>query len=314
MIHPFARFSAALAAGETLWERAALLQRPAGEFAAFLKASQSTAPSAAVAGAPASILAPRRAASSIAEPIQTASAPDAKAPQQTADARQPLVSVSAPGLAIAESFRSENTAPASAGDAGGPPRFQDVPDSAKYPAAPYRQAPPEYGGEWWLVSPFTGEQPWLNQDVGGAPAASPASKYAAENLPQDFLQAFGEMPVRRAGESGADFAGRLARWKQDLGFFQRTGIPEGFDESQVDLASAAYEQWGMGRPVFYEGRYGWFARFPDSAIPDFEMDAASAVQTPHLAIAQFQVRLLRQGGEPATPHPFVPPHLLEQDA
>jgi hypothetical protein len=146
------------------------------------------------------------------------------------------------------------------------------------------------------------------------PGTSPVSKYAAENLPEDFRQAFGEMPVRRGAENGVDFAGRLARWKQDLEFFQRTGIPEGFDESQVELASAVYEQWGMGQPVFYEGRYGWFARFPDSAIPEFEMDAASAVQASHLAIARYQVRLIREGVEPPVTHPFVPAHLLTQNA
>jgi len=102
--------------------------------------------------------------------------------------------------------------------------------------------------------------------------------------------------------------------EQDLEFFQRTGIPDGVDETQVELASAAYEQWGMGRPVFYEGRYGWFARFPDSAIPEFEMDATSAVETSHLAIARFQVRLLGQGAEVPQAHPFVPPHLFPQEA
>jgi hypothetical protein len=189
-----------------------------------------------------------------------------------------------------------------------------VPDSAKFPAGPYHQAPPQYGGEWWFVDPFTGDEPWLNLAAANAPKALSVSPYAAENLPEDFVGAFGQLPVRRAGESGAEFAGRVSRWKQDLAFFQQTGIPEGFDESQVELASHVYEQWGMGRPVFYEGRYGWFARFPDSALPEFEMDAASAVQVSHLAIARYQVRLLREGIEPATPHPFVPPHLLLQDS
>ena len=304
MIHPFARFSAVPTPGETLSDRAALLERPAVEFAAFLKAGRSTA---------LSVEAPQRAASSMAEStIQPAlSRPSPDAPQPMAERNQ--LSVSSNGSAIAEPSLPEPAATAPPAHPATPPRFPDVPDSAKYPAGPYRQAPPEYGAQWWLVNPFTGDQPWLNQAVAGSPGTSPASKYAAENLPQDFLQAFGEMPVRRAGDSGAEFAGRVARWKQDLEFFQRSGIPDGLEESQVELAAATYEQWGMGRPVFYEGRYGWFARFPDSAIPDFEMDAASAVQTSHLAIARFQVRLLRQGAELPTAHPFVPPHLLPQN-
>jgi hypothetical protein len=183
----------------------------------------------------------------------------------------------------------------------------EVPDSAKFPAGPYRQAPPEYNGEWWLVNPFTGHEPWLNQHLATGPGP-----YATENLPGEFLQAFGAKPVRRAGEDAADFVARVARWKQDLECFQGTGTPEGFEESQIELASATFEDWGMGRPVFYEGRYGWFARFPESAIPEFEMDAATAIQTSHLAIARFQVRLLREGLGVSAPHPFVPPHLFEQ--
>jgi hypothetical protein len=164
------------------------------------------------------------------------------------------------------------------------------------------------------VSPFTGEQPWLNQEMASSSAVNAAAQYATENLPQDFLRAFGEMPSRRTAEDGEAFVARVARWKQDLEFFQRTGAPDGVDEAQAELASAAYEQWGMGRPVFYEGRYGWFARFPDSGIPEFEMDASSAVQAPHLAIARFQVRLLQQGADLPQAHPFVPPHLLSQDS
>jgi hypothetical protein len=163
-----------------------------------------------------------------------------------------------------------------------------------------------------MVNPFTGSEPWRTHAPLDGSAINRVSRFATENLPAGFQDAFGELPTRRAGESGGEFTGRLARWKQDLELFQHGGIPDGFDESQVELAGATYEQWGLGRPVFYEGRYGWFARFPGSAIPEFEMDAASAVGAAHLAIARFQARLLREGGEVATPHPFVPPHLLTE--
>jgi len=313
MIHPFARFSAVPTAGETLWQRAALIERPAVEFAAFLKARQGATLSGAIPGAADPDSTPQRAASSIAEPPIPTSPPRLRPPHQTAAMPPPLTLVSPPHSAVEALPPAEGAETASPAGSGGPPHFPDVPDSARYPAGPYRQAPPEYGAEWWLVNPFTGDAPWLHQDLAGSPVTSPASKYAAENLPQDFRQAFGEMPVRRTGESGAGLVARISRWKQDLEFFQRTGIPEGFEESQVELASAVYEQWGMGQPVFYEGRYGWFARFPDSALPDFEMDAASAVQASHLAIARFQVRLLREGVELPAPHPFVPPHLLSRN-
>jgi hypothetical protein len=284
MIHPIARFSAIPSAGESLWERAALLERPAAEFAAFLK-EKTTA-----VEVPAGSDTPQRAASSIA-------------------VLPPLPPVASPNQGVEPPPLPQNTEAAPLADAAGPVRFQDVPDSAKYPAGPYRQAPAEYGGEWWLVNPFTGDEPWLNHQL----ATVPEAKYATENLPDDFLMAFGGKPVRREGEAGADLVARVARWRQDLEYFERTGIPEGFDEDQVQLASAAFEQWGMGRPVFYEGRYGWFARFPESEIPEFEMDAATTIQTSHLAIARFHVRLLREGMEVPAPHPFVPPHLFEQN-
>jgi hypothetical protein len=316
MIHPFAHFSAAPSPGETLSERAALLERPAAEFAAFLKSSQDVAAAPAEPASPASSdvdPSPQRAASSAAATRVVASGSSTLvqvSQEQAVISPQPAPAPApqAPNESVPGSASSVNPA------AGGLPRFPDVPDSAKYPAGPYRQAPPEYGGEWWVVSPFTGDQPWLNQEIGASSPISAASQYLPENLPQGFLEAFGEIPVHRQGESGVEFAGRLSRWKQDVEFFQRTGIPDGFDDAQVELASAAYEQWGMGRPVFYEGRYGWFARFPDSAVPEFEMDAASAVGSSHLAIARYQVRLLREGVEVAQTHPFVPPHLLPQDA
>lgn len=307
MIHPFAHFSAAPLPGESLWERAALLAKPAADFAEFLKTTGVPQTPRASAGHAAN---PQRAASSAAASRDLSESPARSretGPGEPA-AAQPSDSASADD---ATGINTGEPHPADAAS-DGPPRFVDVPDSAKFPAGPYRQAPAEYGGEWWLVSPFTGEQPWLNQEL--ASVANPLDEYAPETLPPDFVQAFGEMPVRHGGESGAEFVARLARWKQDLEFFQQVGIPDGLDEALIELASTAYEQWGMGAPVFYEGRYGWFARFPDSAIPEFEMDAASAVTSPHLAIARFQVRQLQNGGEIPQTHPFVPPHLIAQSA
>jgi hypothetical protein len=320
MIHPFARFSGIPIGGETLWDKAARIERPAVEFAEFLKAGRSETPSAAVTATP--MGAPRQIAAGINESrtlaVQTAPSPARSRTPPPADRPQSPVAApagdTAAGAALEGSPGAEDVETSPPADSAGPPHFPDVPDSAKYPAGPYRQAPAEFGGEWWLVNPFTGDEPWANQAEAASPSASPTSKYATENLPANFLQAFGEMPVRRSAESHVEYVGRVSRWKQDLEFFQGTGTPAGLDESQVELASNDYEQWGMGRPVFYEGRYGWFARFPDSAIPDFEMDAASAVQSPQLAIARFQVRLLREGAEVPTVHPYVPPHLLIQEA
>ena len=63
----------------------------------------------------------------------------------------------------------------------------------------------------------------------------------------------------------------------------------------------------LGRPVFYEGRYGWKVRFPDSQIHNFEANPGGMIKAPHVLIAQYQIRLLQKGTVPENPHPFVPP-------
>ena len=133
------------------------------------------------------------------------------------------------------------------------PRYQDVPDAWKWPLGPYRQAPPEFGGEWWKVNPFTGPEPWRQVEISPEP-----------EIRDGFTEIFGTRP--RASDFSSFRAHKAAelRWEQDLKFFQRSGIPEGYDQAQVELAAGVFEKWDMGRPVFYEGRYGWMARFPDS--------------------------------------------------
>lgn len=176
----------------------------------------------------------------------------------------------------------------------GPPRFDDVPESVRYPNGPYRQAPAEFGGQWWLVSPFTGETPWVTQLASTAPPPAP---------PAEFTAVFGERPSR----SGAAAA---LEWDQDLAHFKRVGVPEGFSSEQIQAAGDIFEQWGLGRPVFVEGRYGWSARFPDSQIPGFQASPFTAVEAPHLVVARYQIRMTQEGEAPAQQHPFVPPQLF----
>lgn len=188
------------------------------------------------------------------------------------------------------------------------PRYAEVPADQQWPDGPYRQAPPEYGGEWWQVSPFTGEQPWLQLDH--LDASDPADAAAeAVDAPQTFTRIFGPPP------EGGNQVERI-RWKQDLEHFKQAGIPEGFTAEQVEQASQLFESWGLGRPQFYEGRYGWAARFPDSAIPDFQANPHTALTASHLVVARYQVRLAQEGGQVADRHPFVPPQVFgdEQSA
>ncbi len=183
------------------------------------------------------------------------------------------------------------------------PRFKDVPEHWRTPMGPYRQAPVEFGGEWWLVSPFTGEEPWRNQ--GGVAGE--------RRLPPGFVEIFGERPriahFRSASNPSSAFRAALVKWEQDLRFFKQVGIPEWADAASVAAAERIYRAWGMGAPLFYEGRYGWLARFVESGSPDYQTAAFTAIETPHLIVARYQIRLLEAGERPPVQHPFVPPAL-----
>jgi hypothetical protein len=104
----------------------------------------------------------------------------------------------------------------------------------------------------------------------------------------------------------------VADWERNLEHFKGLGVPEGFTQEQVDAAGAVFEAWGMGRPLFYEGRYGWMAKFPSVEIADFEAGPFAALEAPHLVIARYQVALAEEGSEPPQRHPFVPGWVFEE--
>lgn len=162
----------------------------------------------------------------------------------------------------------------------------------KFPLGPYRAAPAEHGGGWWMVNPFTGPAPWDN--------TTPTEK----QLPAGFLEIFGPEPG--VGKPGRE------RWLNDLQYFKRAGTPEWMEGQSVLDALATFNAWGMGAPKFYEGRYGWMARFPASQIPTYEDTAWATVNVTHQVIAGYQIRLLQQGIVPAQRHPYTPAHLFPQ--
>lgn len=180
------------------------------------------------------------------------------------------------------------------------PKFKDVPAHWKYPEGPYRQAPLDYGGEWWLINPFASREPWLTQ----------SQPPKADSLPPGFADIFGPRP------QASDFRGRnghssfqiaVADWGLNLKHFKGVGLPDGIMPEQRAAASDVFESWGMGLMRTYEGRYGWAARFPDSQIPDFDCAARTAIEATHLVIAQYQIALLGRGLTSVRKHPFVPP-------
>ena len=180
-----------------------------------------------------------------------------------------------------------------------------IPEDWKGPRGPYRQAPAEFGGEWWLVNPFTGSAPWANR----RPTALP--------LPDGFVELFGERPVFEdfKGTSNPSQAHRnaLASWEQELKYFRQAGSPPWAEPDDILPSAVVYRNWQMGQPKFYLGRYDWMARFVDSEISDYDSPAWTVINFPHLVVAQFQIRLLDMGKTPEQLHPFVPPHLLPTD-
>lgn len=157
-----------------------------------------------------------------------------------------------------------------------------------------------------MVNPFTGTEPWLR---AGLPQGT-----AAETLPEGFEEVFGPRPTRQQYPDYFEF--RLAEmgWEQDLKQFKRVGMPEGMDPAQLAASEQAFQEWGLGKPVFYEGGQGWRISFPESAVRGFEMNPQTALMAPHIVIATYQIRLLQQGSVPENLHPWIPPHLLTPTA
>lgn len=208
--------------------------------------------------------------------------------------------------AASEELDAEIPIEARAGDPApkGPAGKDDVPDSWKHPVGPYRQAPPEHGGQWWYVSPFTGEAPWTRFSAE-AVAELKAKQAEANKMPDGFLEVFGPKPHDRI---------ERVKWEQDLKYFKRPGPPPDVPPEKLEAIRQTTVEWGMGEPRWYEGRYGWYARFPQSAFPDHDVGLTGLTMGLHQAIARYQVKLIRRGGvEPPTRHPFVPPHVRVPD-
>ncbi len=184
------------------------------------------------------------------------------------------------------------------------PRFETVPAGAQWPQGPYKQAPADAGGEWWLVNPFTGPEPWTRV---GEIEARVAAIEDEEPPPADFLRIFGPRPERSDSASRSEHSRKIFVWERELNTFEGVGTPDGMTQEQIDASNEVFESWGMGEPAYYKGRHGWAARFPEARIPEYQSNPESAIQYPHLIIANYQVREAREGLTVANPHPLVPP-------
>src|SRR5690606_863142 len=141
-----------------------------------------------------------------------------------------------------------------------------------------------------------------------ASTTGPDAPRSATNLPPGFAEVFGEKPMGNQFKNYREYQTAKIRWEQDLRLFKQAGVPDSIPPNKLEEITRTTEAWGMGEPKFYEGRYGWKARFPDSAIPDHEVSVESLTMGVHQMIARYQIVLVQNGIEPAQRHPFVPPH------
>ena len=270
-------------------------------FLAFVPAQEKAAPTASAAGLPHAELPSRaRQVLSLGGPERTSVPPPWARAHEVARGRLPT---HLPTDAPAGSHRAARLPDLPTLEEpivnSGTPRYTDVPEWAKHPLGPYRQAPPEYGGEWWFVNPFTGPEPWI-----------PRASQNEQTLPDGFAEIFGLRPQAKDYATNDEFHTARLRWEQNVKYFEGAGIPQGLEVAEIERVADIYEDWGMGRPVFYEGRYGWKVRFPDSQIHNYEANPGGMIKAPHVLIAQYQIRLLQKGTVPENPHPFVPPQLF----
>ena len=185
--------------------------------------------------------------------------------------------------------------------------FKEVPDHWKAPVGPYYQAPAEHGGDWWLVNPFTASQPWLYQDK--RPEEGVATQgFCAALRPETEMDRLHES----SGAGHRAFQVATVQWEQELRYFKgdgKAGVgrrPEKWPRLRLSMW-----EWNLGRPMFYEGRFGWMGRFIESKIKDYDSSAWQIINYPHHTVSQYQIRLyLDHGIRPEKWHPFVPPSVF----
>lgn len=148
------------------------------------------------------------------------------------------------------------------------------------------------------VSPFN-----PNPCGVGLPTVQEQIEAEASSMPDGFLKAFGPPPVN----TGNSLKDRIARvqYEQDLRHF--AGVVE--PPTAFATVAPVYARWGLGEPVFYRGRYGEYARFPDAPFKPMQATIFTATHGPGVAIASWQARLILDGHIVNDVHSFVPPWL-----
>lgn len=177
------------------------------------------------------------------------------------------------------------------------PSWEDRPPENR---GPYRKAPDEYGGGYYLVTPFSDPQPWLKHPLPD------------RQVPEGFALVFGPRPswkdYQRLGKHALmAFESAKVIWESELKGFKSVGPPPNYDPALRADAEAVLVKWLLGKPVFYEGRFGWMGRFLESDIWDYDSSAWQIINYPHHVVSTYQITNFRQNGKtPPVWHPFVP--------
>lgn len=183
--------------------------------------------------------------------------------------------------------------------------YSSIEDKYKEPNGPYRQAPEEYGGEWWYMSPFGSLKPWLHQD----------SSIKKVEYPNGFVFLFGEKPLWKdfigMGQGAyRRYQGIVGIWERDLRDFKGLGLPEWITSDQIIATNEVLLRWKIGLPEYYESRYGYLGRLIHSEIPDYDSSTYHIINFPHHLVAQVQIEMFHRGIDVEKWHPFVPPGVV----
>lgn len=183
--------------------------------------------------------------------------------------------------------------------------FKDLDDKWKEPNGPYRQAPEEYGGEWWYMSPFSSLTPWLFQD----------GVQRKVEYQEGFISLFGDMPqwedfLGGTGNRYRRFQGAKGIWERDLRDFKGLGLPEWVTQAEIGASNRVLVKWRIGIPEYYESRYGYLGRLIHSEVPDYDSSTYHIIKFPHHLVAQVQIEMFHRGIDVEKWHPLVPPGLF----
>lgn len=166
------------------------------------------------------------------------------------------------------------------------------------------QAPAEYGGEYWLLTPWSGREPWLKLYV-------PKPEVT---LPAGFKEIFGEKPNRTqpqyADVSAAVLRDAQAEWDVQLKVFVQAGEPPWYAAMPLDNKAQAFAvlvDYGLDPSLFFENIYGWRIIWPKGPLPTRSEPAYEAMTNPHFVIAQYQIDMLLLGIMPKKISQIVPP-------